>query len=290
MTNVLNPTVAGEPARPASWSAVLVKICSVVLELAGLMAMTADRILWKSYFADVTEFYRANISGPLGQVVMRVAQGMEVDPALIPPWFYDYLPIASVFTFGLLHGLAQVEGKNQLSFYASVAQDVYQALRKDFWGTFALLPLQLMVLLFFALTAPAFVIVFPCLVIAFFVGMIAFSVMMYGSFAVFIITRVLPLAALALVLVLGIWLFRSEATLYTALASFRRTTVHGFIRARRTARRKGPGVIRDEVTKIRDELKSGLKDYLAVIRVQYRIVTAIIFLFLTITSLNYAFL
>jgi hypothetical protein len=293
MTDVASPAAASitaDPPRSVRLSSWIVKSCMGVLQLASLMAMMSERIQWRSYLADVVGFYQATISDPLGRLLLKLAYELQIDPALIPPWFQDYLPIAAVFTFGLVYGIAEADGQTQLELYAEVVKDMFRELRTNFWGSLVSIPLAIMIFLFFALTAPAFAIVLPCVIILYFVVAVGVVTYMYGSVLLFVIIRVVPLITLPLVIVLGIWLFVSEASLYAALGRFRRRSIRRFVRTRRTARRKGLSAVRAEVAKIWAEMKTSWGQFTTVIVTQFRIAGAIIFLFLTITALNYAFL
>ncbi|HEX2209141.1 MAG TPA: hypothetical protein VHG93_15785, partial [Longimicrobium sp.] len=281
---------AVDPPRSVRLSTQIVRVCVAAVNLVGLMAMTSQRINWRSSLANIVEFYQATLSVPFGRAVLALARQLKIDPALIPPWLPDYLPVASIFTFGLVYGMAEADGQTQLQFYAEIVKDLFRELRTNFWGSLVSIPLTIIIVLFFALTAPAFAIVLPCVVILYFVVAVGVASYMYGSILLFVIVRVVPIVTLPLVIVLGVWLFVSEASLYAALGRFRRGSIRGFARARRTIRRTGLGVVRAEMAKIWTEIKTAGRQYTTVIITQFRIAGALIFLFLTITALNYAFL
>jgi hypothetical protein len=266
-----------------------IQACSIVLQLAGLMALTQSKIHWQSYFLDIVSIYRERIAMPVAASLRWLEIELDINLDWIPDWFPDYLPIAAVFTLGLVSSYSHLTGKSPVKLFMDEMENIIAELKGGFWDTIWTRTIWLGVLIFFSLTSPAFFLVFPVVMASFFVAALLFVFTFYGGILLFLIKNVLPYVFLAALLAAVVWFLAARDSFY----HFAGICHQGVIVRSGRLKKRFPDKLQEIRGKIalaaseaKIELKRGVSFYFRLIAIQFSIAAAIFFVFLTIAALN----
>lgn len=270
------------------WLGWTISLWSLGLNVVGVMALVDTKIKWVHAFASVIHLYREAVSVPVAKFLRHLALRWELDLSWIPPWFPDYVPIAAVFSFSLVSSYSHLKGTSPISLALELGRDAIRDIRADI-SSIGYLLVGLLLLIFFALTSPLFVIVFPIVILVFLVGALYFDLMVVLGILRFLIVEVVPYLAIAALVVSCIWYFSSRASFFRQVRSIRLFIVRKIRRARRafpTKLQKARTGFRRVVSEARTEMGRDFRFFLRLVVTQYAIAMAVLAVFLTMVVIN----
>ncbi|MEM9292355.1 MAG: hypothetical protein AAGD01_11795 [Acidobacteriota bacterium] len=256
------------------------------------MVLVEERVRWRSYFATVVELYQRALSHPIAEFLRSLELRFSIDLSWIPPWFPDYLPIASVFTMGLVSGYAHLTGTTPFHIFHREVSDVAKTVRNEGWDSVPQLVFGLVAFLLFWLTSPAFVILFPLLMLAIFFGGIFIYLVILTGLLRLVLLYILPWLSL-IVGIFGItWFLRGRVTFLSFEEKLWYRLRHSIARRKRRSAHvlfKLSQGFRESVTEARTEVSEGTRLFTRLFVVQYAIAAAVFAVFLTFLTINNVF-
>ncbi len=253
------------------------------------MSLTQSQIHWQSYFLDIVRIYRERIAMPVAASLRWLAVELDIDLNWIPGWFPDYLPIAAIFTLGLVSSYSHLTGKSPVKLFMEEMADILAELKNGFLDTIWARAIWLGAVIFFALTSPAFFLVFPVVMACFLVAALLFALAFYAGILLFLIKNVLPYVFLATLMAGAVGFLAARDSFYRFAGMCRQRVI-----ARSDQLKK---MIPDKIQEFRGKIalampeakigvKRGISFYFRLIAIQYSIAAAIFFAFLTMAALN----
>ena len=175
----------------------LFKLSTAVISVVGLMKMSSTKIEWTESADNIILYYKEKLSDPIKHFFEIIAIKFDFDIDWIPFWFYDYIPIASIFSFALLFSYLKSIDETIFNLIKDYFSTLYYSAKEEGiegLGGFLISNLiAIIILTIFFFTSPLFIIAFPLLIASFFVAFIGFAVFIYFQIFRFLIIYILPL-------------------------------------------------------------------------------------------------
>ena len=276
--------------KPA-WYFYLLQICMLIINLAGLMSLSQEKIKWNGVFADIVNSYSKYISQPIRNYLAYLEEKFNISLDWVPIWFPDYLPIASAFFFAFIVSCTY---KNNTTIFV-ILSEFFKGLR-EIWRdenigpVIIILTICLILLVVSFLLSPIIIVVVPLL-------LFFYAYIFFGLFFIYIkllTTYVLPYVALILFAAYSFYAYKYEdgkvlELISSKLMSIFKSTIKGISRCFRHIRvflKRFRKKIKNKDSDFRHELTKSFGFVADIIIFQYKIVMLLALMFLIAFAIN----
>lgn len=272
--------------KPA-WYFYLLQICMLIINLAGLMSLSQEKIKWSGVFADVIDTYVEYISNPVRNYLSYLEEKFAINLDWIPIWFPDYIPIASAFFFAFVISCTSKNNTNIFIVLTDFFKDVIKSFRQDGVVTLGgLLILFIFIALIFLLS-PFILIILPLL----YLSLIAFGIIMMLNGMILLLHILAYATFIALVLLVFYFVFKYKHS-NKNVCNMRNVVVNFFIKSFRKLRislRRLKKNVKNKHSNFREGLNDVVESFGLVAELvifQYKVVMLLALIFLIAFAIN----